>query len=866
MDGFILLVCLVVFFGYYRTSEILKRHEKELGSLREELFRIKLNTRKEKESNVQTPLTSESAVSLAASHHDRLDITPQASCPLPAPSAEVGSDQPFESDRPAIRMPPNSPWVDFVRAHWMTLLGGASLALAGIFFLDYSVRSGLLTPAMQLGLATAFGMALVIAAQWLKTHRGSAAIDAPCAGAGMLILYGCTLTSGVYFGYLSSTFTFLLLAALSFVAMGLALRHGQVLAALGILGAYSVPPLVQGDGHLAFLFVYLFIVSASGFLLLRYLYRSWLWWGIWLCAFSWLLLSLTKPDEAQGWRTVYLFGIVWAGFALPIFGLRLKNWKAVLKFPLEQQQSLHILWGVIAFLQWQILISESPSSWGYSLSAGLFVFALLLARHPISMAWLWPCLMLMPLLAAVTGWSNALAPPVRQDYLLMLVLYLSASLGIAAPFAWRNQHTILASLACAVPLILFLLVDWRLSLTVGSALGLFGYVSLLFAYCAALWLWRRKPNGDAIASVLIIAHQAALMLCLISLFEGMNLTLAIALQWWTLLFISSHFNAKVINEVINWLSRILLALVIARLVVMPWLLLSSPSAPEHQLVICLAIFASALLALMLLYSRGADRQWVLSFEVGVAQLAAIAIAALVRYQLYGRIYTLEFSWVESGIYVMTLLVGSAAYQYRYRVKPTQFLLVLADIKLLLALALYAVFALLNNPLLITQSISSTPIWNALLLVYGVPPILLGWQGWKRRDQWRLPILALSASMALLFLIMEIRHLWHGRLLPGQPIFDGELYSYSVMGLIIGIGLMVVAAINRNLLVQQCGTATLLVVIAKIFLWDMAGLDGLWRVASFMGLGLTLLGTAYCYNQLRIRISGQGRDLNEAWVE
>jgi uncharacterized membrane protein len=41
---------------------------------------------------------------------------------------------------------------------------------------------------------------------------------------------------------------------------------------------------------------------------------------------------------------------------------------------------------------------------------------------------------------------------------------------------------------------------------------------------------------------------------------------------------------------------------------------------------------------------------------------------------------------------------------------------------------------------------------------------------------------------------------------------------------------------------------LLVVVAKLFLADMAGLEGLWRVASFMGLGLSLLALAYLYQK------------------
>ena len=44
-------------------------------------------------------------------------------------------------------------------------------------------------------------------------------------------------------------------------------------------------------------------------------------------------------------------------------------------------------------------------------------------------------------------------------------------------------------------------------------------------------------------------------------------------------------------------------------------------------------------------------------------------------------------------------------------------------------------------------------------------------------------------------------------------------------------------------------ALLLVVIAKIFIIDMADLEGLLRVASFMGLGLSLLGLAYLHQKI-----------------
>jgi uncharacterized membrane protein len=43
-------------------------------------------------------------------------------------------------------------------------------------------------------------------------------------------------------------------------------------------------------------------------------------------------------------------------------------------------------------------------------------------------------------------------------------------------------------------------------------------------------------------------------------------------------------------------------------------------------------------------------------------------------------------------------------------------------------------------------------------------------------------------------------------------------------------------------------AVLLIAVAKVFISDMAGLQGLYRVASFLGLGLSLVAIGWIYQQ------------------
>ena len=102
---------------------------------------------------------------------------------------------------------------------------------------------------------------------------------------------------------------------------------------------------------------------------------------------------------------------------------------------------------------------------------------------------------------------------------------------------------------------------------------------------------------------------------------------------------------------------------------------------------------------------------------------------------------------------------------------------------------------------------------------------------------------------LIFISMEIRHLWQGALDITLPTRDGELYTYSAVWLLLAVAAILYASRRQLEPLYKGGMALLILVIAKLFLVDMAGLEGLWRVASFMGLGLSLLGLAYLYQRI-----------------
>jgi uncharacterized membrane protein len=48
--------------------------------------------------------------------------------------------------------------------------------------------------------------------------------------------------------------------------------------------------------------------------------------------------------------------------------------------------------------------------------------------------------------------------------------------------------------------------------------------------------------------------------------------------------------------------------------------------------------------------------------------------------------------------------------------------------------------------------------------------------------------------------------------------------------------------------RYAGLGLTLVAVLKVFLLDMAGLTGMWRAASFLGLGAVLVGIGYFYRR------------------
>jgi uncharacterized membrane protein len=96
--------------------------------------------------------------------------------------------------------------------------------------------------------------------------------------------------------------------------------------------------------------------------------------------------------------------------------------------------------------------------------------------------------------------------------------------------------------------------------------------------------------------------------------------------------------------------------------------------------------------------------------------------------------------------------------------------------------------------------------------------------------------ALSAGV---YVLEEIRRFWRGDILDVQGFSDPELYTQTVVMLIISASILIYSLYRRSPLMRKLALGALGLTVAKVFMVDMSGLTGLTRVFSFLVLGLVL---------------------------
>jgi uncharacterized membrane protein len=157
-----------------------------------------------------------------------------------------------------------------------------------------------------------------------------------------------------------------------------------------------------------------------------------------------------------------------------------------------------------------------------------------------------------------------------------------------------------------------------------------------------------------------------------------------------------------------------------------------------------------------------------------------------------------------------------------------------------------------NPIVTEDPVPGNVVFNALLLAYLAPVVLLGFilrrleaLGWL---QFRPAVGILALVLAMTYVTLETKRVFQGHALVAWSLSGAESYAYSAVWLVSALALFAAGIKLGRQYVRYAGLAVMVLVVLKVFLWDMSGLEGLYQIGSFLGLGLSLVGIGWLYQR------------------
>lgn len=739
-------------------------------------------------------------------------------------------------------------------------IGSVALTLAGAYLVKYSFDKGLLSPSFRVLLGVLFGAALLAAGGFL--HRRSAYVAAGLSAAGIADLYACFLAAANLYHLVPPVAGFACMAATTALAVVLSLRQGALIAVLGLVGGFFTPVLIQtGEVRPGPLFAYLFLLEIG----LLAVTRQKRWWPLagltLLSASAWA--AAWVGSEFEPWHGPYVATFILASStAMAIFGL----------------------WG----RQEDERPGAGPSLliWASAGSGLLIMAALAGVDHYSTLEWLFlgllgaGCLVLGRVAPAFEGlawlsalgcaalmvvWGAALTP---ED--LPRFLWTAAGLGVlfsagAYGCLWGAERPHRwASLSSAAALVYLLLAyqgerlardetHWGL-----PALILAGAFAALALPVAS----RRRimPSGDLALSALAVAVTAFLALAVPFELEREWMAVAWSVEVVLLLWASRALSLPALKTVAWPLG----ALVGFRLLLNP-AVLTYPTGDLPLFNWILYGYGVPALAFALaawLAHHQEDDMLSSVLQWGAWALAMGLVVLQVRQGFHpghldaGNLDLLEAGALTAALMLYGLLALGASDRWP-----------LASLewggKAAVGLGLFwCGFSevLVFNPLWTRAGVGALPVLNHLLWLYGGPAALALLAAWflARRGEVALPRFLGVAGMGLAFVLLtlEVRQAFHGDILKGGAYASSEKYAYSIAWVLYGTLLLILGIVTKGPVLRFSSLAVMLLAVGKVFLYDTAQLRDLYRVFSFLGLGLSLLLLAFLYQRFVFR-GGRG---------
>jgi uncharacterized membrane protein len=708
---------------------------------------------------------------------------------------------------PLLAQPPRRSLEEALGAHWAVYVGGVALALGGLLLVRYSIEQGWFGPGARVLLGLLFAFTLVAVGEVLRRREKTAEAVAHAAGepasstltpavltaAGTVAGFGAIYAAHALYHFIGPAIAFVALGAAGLAAMLSAALHGPALAGIGLAGALATPLLVQSDAHNAWpAVIYVAIVTAATYGLARL--RTWLWLALAGATGAILWGLMFGLDGSEPARANYVYVVIQTALASFVFVFD----RRIAAPEHEAKLDLVSTLGALAF--------------GWLTVAVLF--------------------------------SGAVSGAFDLDWMLSggaVVAILAVTGALALPAA--------GVIAGAGVLVLAILWIWPGDGTTPEAVKLAQDV---------LWVWFAPLEPARFSLFATLGAGLVAWLSGITLYRGPNLPSPIALI---------HAGTATLTP--------LAALALAYL----RLTHSDASLPFGVIAGLLAVaFLLAAIAFRQRLSEASSA----TLHLGLGVMASAALAALAL----GVVFMLDRGMLTVALALAAL--GAAIVESRLSIPALRWAVA--------GLGLVVAGRLAYEPRIVGAGLGATPIFNWLLFGYGVPAAAFGLaarmmrraSGEDRpvqiaqalsllfsallailavalarmadgvRPQWFV-VGARIEALVLVFLLvtLETRRFFETDLIGWRnPASEAENYAYSAVWLALGIVLLAFGLWRASREVRLASGLFVVAAVLKVFLYDLAQLEGILRALSFIGLGAVLIGIGLVYQKLIFPRSSQ----------
>jgi uncharacterized membrane protein len=803
---------------------------------------------------------------------------------------EAEPDTPNDAIGVTTAMPPPVPqaapgFEERVGTRWVVWLGGLTLALGGFFMVRYSIDAGLLGPGVRTLLGGAFAFALLAAGEWTRRREDSSAIAAlPIANipailtaAGTAVAFATVYAAYALYDFLAPATAFILLGLVALSTLAAALLHGPALAGLGIVAAFATPVLVSSqEPDFWALYLYLAVVTAAAFGLARI--RLWRWLAVATMVFA-LLWTLPCLQCGPSMVTAHAFHVV-TGFILAalfvvcgfMFGPPADEGRIepissgslavyLLGATMIVLASFHADTAIVVFAvlvaATLIVAWRAPAATGAIAAAAAFVFVVF-AEWAVRGN---PDMLVLPG-GPLPGIGPAATDSSVSLHLITAAIF-AAGFGAAGFLAQgRSASAIIPVVWSAagvfVPLALLIALYARIAHLDRSIPFAILAVMAAAGFAAATEILTRRDSrpGSAISAALFATGTlGALALALTFALDKGWLTIALALMSAGTAWISMQRPIPFLRS----LAAILAGVVVLRIGYEPRIVGDAVgTTPIFNWLLwgyglpVLSFWAGS----HFLRQRGDDA------PLRTVEAAAILFTALLAFMEIrhavngGDVYRDTAGLTETALQVCVALAMAIGLE-RLRIRTGSIVHNVGAVLLTAFAGLAAIFGLLflDNPAIWPIAIGHEFI-NQILLGYAMPAVLALLLSYavagQRSAYYANSIAAAALILALGYVTLEIRRLYHGPVLTHGATGGAEQYTYSIAWLAFGVALLGIGIVANSERARLASAAVIALTIGKAFLVDMSTLTGAYRALSFMGLGLVLVAIGWLYQRVLFR--------------